>query len=83
MKDPERLLLSDSTNFERFVLRAARSEQPSPSHRRRMRRALFLAEFAFLTSGVKAAAAATANHFRHRRHHRRYGRWFGIDDSDA
>lgn len=62
MKDPTRLLSSDATEFERLVLRAARSEQPSPSHQRRMRRALILAEFAFLTAGFKAAASVS-NHW--------------------
>lgn len=62
MKDPMRLLSSDATDFERLVLRAARCEQPSPLHQRRMRRALILAEFAFLTAGFKAAASAS-NHW--------------------
>jgi hypothetical protein len=61
MKDPERLLSSTATDFERLVLRAARLEQPSTTQRRRMRRALLLAEFGFLAVGLKAAASV-GNH---------------------
>lgn len=57
MKDPERLLSGGASEFERLVLRAARLEQPSATHRRRMRRALLLAEFGFLATGLKAAAS--------------------------
>jgi hypothetical protein len=62
MKDPMRLLASDATDFERLVLRAARCEQPSPINRRRMRRALILAEIGLLTAGFKAAASVS-NHW--------------------
>lgn len=60
MMDPERLLANGGTDFERTVLRAAKLEQPSSVQRRRMRRALLLAEFGFLTAGFKAAASVSS-----------------------
>jgi len=57
MKDPEQLLSNGATEFELLVLRAARAERPSQSNRRRMRRALLLAELGFLTTSFKAVAS--------------------------
>lgn len=61
MTDPERLLSSGITDFERLVLYAAKREQPSSGQQRRMRRALFFAELGFLTAGFKAIASV-GNH---------------------
>jgi hypothetical protein len=61
MTDPRRLLASDATEFERLLLGAAGREQPSPFQRKRMRRALVLAEFGILTTSVKAIASLASH----------------------
>lgn len=61
MTDPRRLLAGDATEFERLLLGAARQEHPSPLQRKRMRRALVLAELGILTTSVKAIASIASH----------------------
>jgi hypothetical protein len=56
MTEPTRLLSGEATEFERLLLGAVAHEQPSRFQRRRMRRALALAELGFLATSAKAIA---------------------------
>jgi hypothetical protein len=57
VKEPERLLRSGATEFERTLLESVHDERPSPELTLRMERALGIA----LVSGFPAAIAAEAN----------------------
>jgi hypothetical protein len=56
MMDPERLLNHGATDLERRILGEAKRERPSSKQSRRMRRALFFAEFGMLAPAAKALA---------------------------
>jgi hypothetical protein len=60
MKEPERLLSSDATDFERQLLESVLDEQPSARLEWRMQRALGLSGPALWLAGAKAAVASTA-----------------------
>jgi len=56
MTDPARLLKSDATEFERFLLGAATIERPSRLQRWRMRRAIGLVQLGVFATSAKAIA---------------------------
>lgn len=60
MTEPERLLSSDATDFERQLLESVLDEQPSARLEWRMQRGLGLAGPGLWLAGAKAAVASTA-----------------------
>lgn len=61
MTDPARLLKSDATEFERFLLGSAALERPTRPQQQRMRRAIGLAQLGIFATSAKAIAGL-ANH---------------------
>ena len=73
---PERLLASDATDFERRVLEAALQKRPSPAASARMARALGVtaATVGSATAATTLAAGAAATKGRRRRGSHGHGR---------
>lgn len=61
MTDPERLLASSATDFERLLLGAAARERPTSSQRRRLQRALGLSQVGVFLISAKALAGVASH----------------------